>query len=105
MQALSRAGLVATSRGAGGGYRLAKEPDVISLDDIVQAIEGRDFAFRCSEVRQRGPIPSSRESCRKPCGVATSFWDAERVWHAALAQTTLGSLLARHAAGDDRARA
>ncbi len=105
MQALSRAGLVETSRGAGGGYRLARQPDAISLDDIVNAIEGRGPAFRCSEVRQRGPIPSSRESCRKPCGIAASFWKAESAWHAALAQTTLGSLLARHAAGDDKVRA
>ena len=105
MQALSRSGLVATSRGAGGGYRLAKEPDGISLDDIVLAVEGKAAAFRCSEVRQRGPVPSSREGCRKPCGIAASFWNAERAWHAALAEVTLGGLLAEHAAGDDRGRA
>ncbi len=104
MQALSRAGLVETSRGANGGYRLARDPDAISLDDIVIAIEGGKSAFRCTEVRQRGPLPSSRESCRKPCGIASTFWAAESAWHAALAQTTLGTLLAQHAAGDDKVR-
>ena len=40
MQALARAGVVESVRGAGGGYRLARAPRDISLWDIVEALEG-----------------------------------------------------------------
>lgn len=37
---LRRAGLVTTVRGAQGGYQLAKEPDEITVGDIIDATEG-----------------------------------------------------------------
>src|SRR5690349_24759448 len=50
MQALARAGVVESVRGAGGGYRLAKKSQDVTLWDIYQAIEGEEPAFRCSEI-------------------------------------------------------
>ena len=50
---LRDAGLVATTRGAGGGYRLAKEAEAISVGDIVTAIEGPLSLVEClSDDRQ-----------------------------------------------------
>jgi FeS assembly SUF system regulator len=40
LKKLGRAGLVASLRGTGGGYFLAKFPAAISLADVVSAIEG-----------------------------------------------------------------
>lgn len=37
---LTRAGLARTQRGAGGGYRLARAPEEVTLADIVRAVEG-----------------------------------------------------------------
>jgi FeS assembly SUF system regulator len=37
---LSSAGLIESSRGTGGGFRLARPPSAISLADIVEAVEG-----------------------------------------------------------------
>jgi Rrf2 family protein len=39
---LRNAGLVATTRGKSGGYRLAKEPYEITLADIVAVLDGLD---------------------------------------------------------------
>lgn len=39
-QALNSAGLVESSRGAVGGFRLARRPEKISLKEILEAIEG-----------------------------------------------------------------
>ena len=37
---MRRAGLVTTVRGAQGGYQLAKEPEQITVGDIIDATEG-----------------------------------------------------------------
>lgn len=37
---LTRAGLARTQRGAGGGYRLARPPQEITLADVIRAVEG-----------------------------------------------------------------
>lgn len=39
-QNLSRAGIVSSSRGTGGGFTLSKDPHEITLLDILEAIEG-----------------------------------------------------------------
>jgi Rrf2 family protein len=39
-QRLRRAGLVRSKRGPGGGYRLARAPEEISLREVVEAVEG-----------------------------------------------------------------
>jgi Rrf2 family protein len=43
---LKKAGLVASVRGASGGYQLARSPAIISLADIINAIEDRSVAPR-----------------------------------------------------------
>jgi Rrf2 family protein len=37
---LRRAGLMTASRGPDGGYRLAKAPELISLADVIRAVDG-----------------------------------------------------------------
>jgi Rrf2 family transcriptional regulator, iron-sulfur cluster assembly transcription factor len=46
---LRRAGLVASARGPGGGYRLARPSDTISIADIVGAVDEQIQATRCHE--------------------------------------------------------
>lgn len=45
---LKRAGIVTSTRGACGGYRLALEPSQISLLDIVAAVEGAPPEKTCT---------------------------------------------------------
>lgn len=44
---LKRAGLVQSSRGAYGGYRLARPPGDISMDEVVIALEGSIAPMEC----------------------------------------------------------
>jgi FeS assembly SUF system regulator len=46
---LAAAGLIVSSRGTGGGFRLARTPDAISLADIVEAVEGPIAMTACVE--------------------------------------------------------
>jgi len=93
MQALARAGVVTSIRGAGGGYRLARPATEISLWDIVEAIEGGEPAFRCSEIRQQGPCKTPRADCKRPCGIAARFARAEALWRAELKSMSLADIV------------
>lgn len=46
---LRRKGLVISARGPGGGYRLSRAADAISVGDIVQAVDEPLRATRCTE--------------------------------------------------------
>lgn len=48
LKQLARAGLVASERGANGGYRLAKAPADISAAEIIDALEGPLAITECS---------------------------------------------------------
>lgn len=46
---LAAAGLIESSRGTGGGIRLARPPATISLADVVEAVEGPIAMTPCAE--------------------------------------------------------
>ena len=52
LQALVRAGILTSTRGKRGGFALGRALDRITLLDVVDAIEGPDPAFRCTEIRR-----------------------------------------------------
>lgn len=60
MGRLAQAGLLASARGTGGGFRLARDPDAISLADIVEAVEGPIAMTACVDDQ------------RHDCGLETS---------------------------------
>ena len=99
MQLLRRAGIVASVRGKGGGYRLGKTVDAITLLDIVRAIEGPMPAFRCTEIRQNGPCGLKPKDCKRPCEVASAFAKAEDAYREALKAQTLAAIM-QEAAGN-----
>ncbi|MBB4194813.1 RrF2 family transcriptional regulator [Rhizobium aethiopicum] len=101
LQALSGAGILDTVTGPKGGYRLAKAPAEISLLDILLAVEGPAPAFRCAEIRQRGPKPVSDRFFSKPCNISAAMLRAERVYRAELAKTSIADLGVELAALDD----
>jgi len=92
LQALSKAGIVHTSRGKHGGYRLAKLATKITLWDITAAIEGSRPAFRCTEIRQNGPCGLKRKDCKNPCQIAAAFAVAEKAFRDSLKDMTLANL-------------
>ncbi len=48
LKSLARAGLVTSTRGANGGYRLARPPQDISAADVIDALEGPVSITECS---------------------------------------------------------
>ncbi|MGV9349417.1 RrF2 family transcriptional regulator [Streptomyces spiralis] len=95
LQPLVRAGILASMPGAKGGYLLARQPDRITLMDVVTALEGPLEAFRCAEIRQRGVSgEDARERFAVPCGIATAMSRAELAWRRELAAQTIADLMA-----------
>ncbi|WP_134768532.1 Rrf2 family transcriptional regulator [Nocardioides sp. 1609] len=92
LQLLARAGLLTSAQGRSGGYRLARPATGISVLDVVQAVGGSEYAFRCTEIRQRGPLAAPSEACVGPCAVAAVMHAAEEAWRAALGAVTLADL-------------
>lgn len=101
LQALVRAGILASTPGARGGFRLARPLDKITLMDVVTAIEGPDDAFQCTEIRQRGAgAEAPVRQFRAPCAISTAMRKAELAWRRALIAQTLAEVQAaadRHA--------
>jgi FeS assembly SUF system regulator len=50
LKSLARAGLVTSTRGANGGYRLARPPQQISAADVIDALEGPVSITECSAI-------------------------------------------------------
>ncbi len=92
LQELSRAGLVKTSRGPGGGYQLAKPAGQINVLEIVQAVEGDQHFFQCTEIRRCGPSGVADKHYKKPCGIARTMHRAEAAWRAELAAVSLNEI-------------
>lgn len=69
---LSKAGLVRSIEGKGGGFKLAKPAEHITVLDIVNAIDGDKRLFECREIRQRLVIFDEQPpawACEGICGV------------------------------------
>ena len=73
---LRRAGLVESRRGAHGGYLLARDPELITMAEVVEALEGQIAPVECITARPTGrcgarsrptPSASARPRC---CGGA-----------------------------------
>ena len=69
---LRRAGLVCSARGPGGGYRLARPADEISIAEIMLAVEERLEATRCTPGS--GGCLTGPDGAR-PCRTH-ALWDA-----------------------------
>jgi len=101
LKALTAAGLLESVPGPAGGYRLARPADSISLLDIVLAVEGPRPAFRCCEIRQRGPVKLPASAYVKPCGINTAMLRAEQAYRAALASERLSDIVSDYVAEAD----
>ena len=59
---LKRAGIVESVRGAAGGYRLAKEMHLITIGDVLRALEGNMDAVDCLGIGEDSTC-TSKDYC------------------------------------------
>ncbi|GAA2338376.1 Rrf2 family transcriptional regulator [Dactylosporangium salmoneum] len=92
LQSLARAGLVHSVQGHAGGYELTRDPALITVLDVVEAVDGARPAFTCTEVRQRGPLAAAPERCLSPCSIHAAMTAADEAWRAALRGVSIADL-------------
>jgi len=94
LQAMSRAGILAAVPGRGGGYRLARPAVDVSVLEVVEAVDGEDPAFKCLEIRRRGPAAAPAREYRTMCGIHRVMVEADDAWRTRLARTSIADLAA-----------
>lgn len=88
--ALSKASLVESFRGAGGGCKLAREPETITVAQIADAIEGQMFPVFCLEPSDHTCFQDSK------CGLQGFWGDVAKAVATVFDETTVADLAARH---------
>lgn len=85
-KSLARAGLVTSTRGSNGGYRLSRGPQHISAADVIDALEGPVSITECSAVDG---------DCEHEgvCSVGTAWQRVNLAIHRALQDVTLNDLV------------
>lgn len=53
MTRLRREGIVKSTRGPGGGYKLIRPPDKLFLGELIQALEGKTPVVRCVDGNEQ----------------------------------------------------
>jgi Rrf2 family protein len=82
---LSRAGLVRSVRGYGGGVRLSRPPEKIRLLDVLEAIQGSIFLYDCL----KGPIDCIHEP---DCKLQKVYRKAQDALKSEFAKVTINDL-------------
>ncbi len=63
MSKLKKAGVVSSIRGAQGGYKLGKDPDKLSVGEILRALEGSLDPVDCAVITGEGDSCNSSDNC------------------------------------------
>ncbi|GAA0713505.1 SUF system Fe-S cluster assembly regulator [Dokdonella soli] len=86
LKQLAQAELVVSTRGINGGYRLARAPDLISIADIVTAMEGPIGMTECSAHAGLCDLESH-------CGVRVNWQRINQAIASALENVTLADMV------------
>lgn len=91
VQPLLHAGILESREGAGGGYRLAKEPSAITVQDVVAAEEGGVALAACLD-------PSKHFACQQKehCTVRRGMPTVQRLVLQTLSKHTLADLISEN---------
>jgi len=93
---LKKAGLVESTRGAHGGYRLTRRPDDVQMDEVIVALEGSVAPMTCFiDDTEGGRVLCSHEAdAGQGCATKLLWLRVQGGVMEKLAQTTLAELVA-----------
>lgn len=86
LKQLAKSGLVDSARGSHGGYRLARDADLISAADVIDALEGPVSITDCSAHDRHCELEAT-------CSVGGAWQRINRAIRQSLDEISLGDLL------------
>jgi Rrf2 family protein len=92
---LQKATLVISTEGVQGGFRLARKPSLISVWDVVVAVDGEKPLFDCREIRSKCAIYHGRPpgwTTTGVCSIHAIMLEAEGKMRSALKGHTLADI-------------
>lgn len=95
---LAKAGIVQSTEGVRGGFSLARPASKITVQDVVEAIDGDKRLFDCREVRGQCALfsdPPPAWATRGMCSIHAVMRDAELAMRAELEKHSLADLATR----------
>jgi len=91
---LRKAGLVTSTRGANGGYRLAHPAEEITMIEVVEALEGPIAPMECFHETPEGKVLCSHaDEVDRTCATKLLWTRVQGGVNRALAGTTLAELV------------
>lgn len=87
LKKLARTGVVISQRGAKGGYALARSPEEIGVNEVIEAIEGPIAVTECSDE-----TTDSLCEYETNCGVRANWQRINVAVHKALSEITLADM-------------
>ncbi len=94
---LQKAGLITSTEGIDGGFRLGRPPERITVLDVVDALEGKKRLFDCRDIRDKCILYGNEFAHPKRqsvCSIHAVMLEAEHHMRTSLAETNLASLAA-----------
>jgi FeS assembly SUF system regulator len=88
LKKLARAGVVMSQRGAKGGYALARSPQQVGVNEVIEAIEGPIAVTECSDE-----TTDSLCEYETNCGVRANWQRINVAVHKALSEITLADMV------------
>lgn len=88
-QSLSRARIVKSARGSGGGFSLVRTPDEITVLEVIEAVEGPIALQRCLDT-------DSDCTHREGCALCGLFSEAQDRVKEVFGRTSVAELTRRH---------
>lgn len=63
---LRTSGIITSTRGRAGGYRLARDPNAITMGDVVRALDGPVVLAHCQDSAATDPCPAAAHCRSRP---------------------------------------
>ena len=92
---LEKAGIAQSAEGIGGGFRLARPAERITVLDVVDAIEGGKPLFQCRDIRENCILYQDQPpkwASRGVCAIHQVMLEAEQKMRRQLESSTLADL-------------
>jgi len=97
LQTLVKAGILRSQKGYRGGFSLVADPDEVTLENVIQLIDGPFTVFECLSDESFCALCSG-------CKLRTKFQELQDAMRGMLRQTTLADVMDREPAEAPRGR-